>query len=229
MLRDVDINEISDGHFYTLSDMAKLGCNDCAGCSACCRDMGRSVILDPMDFYRFAKGGVGTFSSMLEREVELNITDGLILPNIKMAGADQACPFLTGEGRCRIHAWRPGLCRLFPLGRYYEGGTFRYILQTGECKAQNRYKVRIRKWLDIPDPVSYDRYITSWHALIREAGEKIARMDGQKQHEALMYILRVFYEKPWSLSGNFYDEFYDRAAERTWINDTGHFTAQTAQ
>ena len=34
-----DINEISDGKKYSISDMVKIGCDDCKGCSACCRQM----------------------------------------------------------------------------------------------------------------------------------------------------------------------------------------------
>ena len=33
MKRYVDMNEISDGKRYTGNDMAKLGCNECEGCS----------------------------------------------------------------------------------------------------------------------------------------------------------------------------------------------------
>ena len=47
MIREVDLQEISDGKLYTANDLVKAGCNDCAGCSACCRGMGNSIVLDP--------------------------------------------------------------------------------------------------------------------------------------------------------------------------------------
>ena len=34
MKRNIDINEVSDGKLYEHNDMARLGCNDCAGCHA---------------------------------------------------------------------------------------------------------------------------------------------------------------------------------------------------
>ena len=51
MRRNVDLNEISDGKLYTSNDMVKADCYDCQGCSACCRGMGKSIILDPIDLF----------------------------------------------------------------------------------------------------------------------------------------------------------------------------------
>ena len=52
MKRDVDIQEISDGRFYSSNDMVKLGC---AGCGGCCKGMGSSVVLDPLDVCRLSE------------------------------------------------------------------------------------------------------------------------------------------------------------------------------
>lgn len=46
------LDDISNGKRYTLSDMVRASCNDCAGCSACCEDMGDSILLDPLDLYQ---------------------------------------------------------------------------------------------------------------------------------------------------------------------------------
>ena len=80
------------------------------------------------------------FETLLAGKIELNVVDGIILPNLKMAGAEDGCGFLTEEGRCGIHPFRPGICRLFPLGRYYEENGFRYFLQVHECQKENRRK-----------------------------------------------------------------------------------------
>lgn len=52
MLRDIDLNEISDGRLYTANDMVKADCMGCQGCSSCCQGMGDSIVLDPYDMYR---------------------------------------------------------------------------------------------------------------------------------------------------------------------------------
>lgn len=151
MLRNVSLEEISDGRLYGLNDMAKLGCNDCAGCSSCCRGMGNTIVLDPYDVWRLT-GGLGvSLQQLLAGHLELNVVDGIILPNLKLVGDSEQCTFLNDAGRCSIHPYRPGICRLFPLGRYYEEDGFRYILQIHECEKTNRSKVKIRKWMDTPD------------------------------------------------------------------------------
>ena len=37
MLRDIDLNEISDGRLYTANDMVKADCMGCQGCASCCQ------------------------------------------------------------------------------------------------------------------------------------------------------------------------------------------------
>ena len=117
MKRNVDINEISDGRLYSSGDMVKADCHDCEGCSECCRGMGSSIILDSMDIWRIQKGIGKGFQALLEEgKIELNMADGMILPDLKMDTEREACPFLDSRGRCFIHACRPGLCRLSRWG-----------------------------------------------------------------------------------------------------------------
>ena len=148
MERQVDLKEISDGKLYGLEDMVRADCAGCAGCSACCRGMGNSVVLDPFDVYRLVNGTGIRFEGLLQNHLELNVVDGVILPNLKMAGASEACAFLSEEGRCTVHAHRPGICRIFPLGRYYENHDFKYFLQKDECVKilYNLQKVFIRQF-----------------------------------------------------------------------------------
>ena len=39
MLRECNLDEISDGKKYSINDMVKADCDDCKGCSACCHGM----------------------------------------------------------------------------------------------------------------------------------------------------------------------------------------------
>ncbi len=124
MQRDVAIDDIWDGRFYGKNDMAKTGCNGCEGCSDCCRNTGDSIILDPLDMYCLTIWTHKSFEDMIEKEIEIRMTDGMILPNIMEYDEahpekPEGCPFLDEYGRCSIYAFRPGFCRLFPLGRYY--------------------------------------------------------------------------------------------------------------
>ena len=217
MLRNVSLEEISDGRLYGLNDMAKLGCNDCAGCSSCCRGMGNTIVLDPYDVWRLT-GGLGvSLQQLLAEHLELNVVDGIILPNLKLAGDSEQCTFLNDAGRCSIHLYRPGICRLFPLGRYYEEDGFRYILQIHECEKTNRSKVKIRKWMDTPDMEQYDAYIADWHAFLSKLRTKLEDASSDLAKSVSMYILQRFYLLPYDTSRDFYSQYEARiAAAKEW-------------
>ena len=206
MIREVDLQEISDGKLYTANDLVKAGCNDCAGCSACCRGMGNSIVLDPLDMHRLCQGLSLPPEEVLSRALELHVVDGLILPNLKMAGAEEACAFLNEEGRCSVHPYRPGICRLFPLGRVYEEESFRYFLQTDECKKENRTKVKVKKWLDVPDVAAYERVVCMWHFFLKRMGELLASGNEEEQKQMNLYLLRLFFLTPYDGARDFYGQ-----------------------
>lgn len=211
MKRNVDLAEISDGKLYSVNDMAKLGCQECAGCSACCRGMGNSIILDPYDVYRIGKKLQKSFEELLTAHFELNVVDGIILPNLKLTGLNEACTFLNFEGRCSIHDSRPGICRLFPLGRFYENGDYKYFLQVNECQKQNRTKVKIEKWIDTPQYVKYKKFVLTWHYFLNDVEEQIKLSEDETfSKQCCMLILQAFYFKPYDFSRDFYGQFEER-------------------
>ena len=210
MKRNVDIKEISDGRLSGSSDMVKADTGGCAGCSACCHGMGNSVILDPYDGYRMCRELGKTFEELLQGSLELNVVDGIILPNLKMTGEQEACSFLDEQGRCQIHAARPGVCRLFPLGRYYEGRDFRYFLQVHECRKANRTKVKVKKWLDTPELARYEEYIRDWHYFLEDTQHILDGSGNDNLRKQVnMYFLQEFFVKGWE-EGDFYSQFEER-------------------
>ena len=215
MKRMVDLKQVSDGRLYSSGDMVKADCRDCEGCSACCRGMGSSILLDPMDVWRLRRDLHKDFSTLIEKEAELGMADGMILPNMKMDVRTDACLFLDGNGRCSIHDSRPGLCRLFPLGRYYEENGFRYFLQIYECRKKDRGKIKIKKWLGIPNLKAYEAYILSWHDFLEKCREGADTLDEEKRRTLALYVLRRFYELPYYADSeeNFYAEFAQRLTE----------------
>lgn len=212
MLRDCDLSEISDGKRYQLTDMVKADCDGCKGCSDCCHGMGNSVILDPLDFYRISSGLGLRFEALLGDKLELNIVDGVILPNLRMTdNEDEACAFLDAEGRCSIHSDRPGICRIFPLGRVYEEGRFSYILQTYECKKTNKSKVKVGKWIDTPDIKRNQSFIQDWHDFLKDVqAELLKRGEDTYIKKITMQILQCFYVEPYMQDADFYQQFYKR-------------------
>ena len=209
MERYIDLNEISDGRLYTASDMARIGCNDCKGCSACCRGMGKSIVLDPYDIHLLTKGTGVPFYDMIDSTIELSVVDGLVLPNLKLGGEKEECPYLNEEGRCSVHSYRPGICRLFPLGRVYDDGGHKYFIQTKECHSTVKIKVRIEKWLGYEDITRYEQYINDWHFFLKELTNAIKESgDEAMSRNAGVAILNHFFITPFN--EEFFDDFYKR-------------------
>lgn len=210
MERNIDMQEVSDGKRYGLNDMVKAGCDDCKGCSACCHGMGNSIVLDPYDIYRLTTGLNCKFEELLVDKVDLNVVESIILPNLKMSGAGESCAFLNAEGRCSIHSIRPGICRIFPLGRIYENNSFEYFLQVNECKKQNRTKVKVKKWIDTPEPSKNAEFINQWHYFLKKVSSMLSTMPEEKVKQINMYILNAFFVTLYETRRDFYEQFEER-------------------
>lgn len=211
MERKINLHTISDGKLYQSDDLVRLDADGCAGCSACCRVTGDTIILDPYDLYQLeAHLDVG-FDHLLSSCLELRLVDGLILPNLRMiADADGVhCAFLSAEGRCQIHTARPGFCRLFPLARLYDGSGFSYLLQTEECPRPGKSKVRITKWLGVPDYPRYETFLNKWHYFLKPYQDFIlsGQADPFWQKRVSTEILQLFFQKPYRTDLDFYKQF----------------------
>lgn len=215
MKREVDINEISDGKRYRSSDMVRIGCADCNGCSECCRKVDDTIILDPYDIYQLTKGLGAGFDELLAAAqvpyIALGQADGLLLPHLNIDPEVGSCRFLNDDGRCGIHGFRPGFCRLYPLGRIYEEGSFSYFIQIHECPYPNKSKVKIRKWLGIEDLNSYEAFVLKWHDILDDARCDLAAMSSQEDMSRyIVAFLKRYYSNPYDTSRSFYEQFNER-------------------
>lgn len=225
MKRNVSLDEISDGRLYQANDLVKADCGGCRGCSECCHGMGNSIVLDPLDTVRLTAGTGQPMEALLASgRLELNVVDGIILPNLKMSAGGETCTFLNEAGRCSIHLFRPGICRLFPLGRFYQEQngvrTFRYFLQVHECPKPNKSKVKVRKWIDTENLKQYDQYIADWHYFLEDVQEKLAGMEDEAEiKNGNLYLLKLFYLRAYGREGSFYEEFYGRLKAASEVLD----------
>ncbi|MDU6266584.1 MAG: YkgJ family cysteine cluster protein [Anaerocolumna aminovalerica] len=211
MKRNVSLNEISDGRLYDLNDLVEASCNGCKGAAVCCHGMGNSIILDPYDIYRLTTNLNLTFEQLLIDKIELNVVDGVILPNLKMAGLREGCSFLGQEGKCSIHPYRPGICRIFPLGRVYDNHDFKYFLQTNECENLSKTQIRVSKWIDTPEPERNKQFLIDWHYLLNGVENIIKNTQDENLIRNMnMYILNSFYVKKYTTDMEFYIQFSQR-------------------
>lgn len=207
MKRNLTFEEISDGHKYCANDLVKVSCNDCNGCSECCRVTDDTIHLDPYDVFSLSKKLSLSFNDMLGKYIDLTVVDGVITPFLKKTEGSSVCSFLSSEGRCTIHDARPGFCRLFPLGRIYEeDGTFKYFIQVHECPYPNKSKVKVSKWLGIPRLSKYEEFICKWHEITSNISECVAE-NPDLAKAANMKMLEVFFASGYDTEGDFYSQF----------------------
>lgn len=212
MEHNVNLEEISDGKLYTKNDMVKLGCNGCDGKASCCRFAEDTITLDPYDMYRLGTGEGLSFELLYSRAlIALTPVKGLLLPHLNFSEETGTCPFLEFDGLCRIHGNRPGLCRLFPLARYFEEDKLYYILQIHECPNPVTPKVKVKNWLNIPNLEQYETFLTEWHALLDRIQKKItAATDIQTINTVTTVFLKLFYLAPYEKDEDFFSQFSQR-------------------
>ena len=199
MIREIDVNQIRPEKLMSASDMARLGCNDCAGCSDCCRNRGTAILLDAWDVAQMKENLGMTFEELLDADfLDLTLADGILLPSLGSKKDRDECLFLREDGRCGIHAFRPGICRMYPLARiYHEDGSFSYFLQEGECGRGSRAKIRISKWLGIADLKGYEQEVRAYHDRLVQLREACARVETNAERAALQraFLMECFGEE----------------------------------
>lgn len=210
MKRNLDFNEISDGKRYGSDDLARVSCNECEGCSECCKVTEDTIHLDPYDVCALTNGLGKDFAVLLnEGIIALTVIDGVITPYLNKDAAG-SCVFLSQEGRCNIHSFRPGFCRLFPLGRIYnEDNTFDYFIQVHECPYPSKSKVKISKWIGINGLKDYEKFISKYHEVTKKI-VKIAETGTEEElAKANTNLLRILFLNPYS-PDSFFTDFYER-------------------
>jgi len=81
----------------------------CNGCGRCCHD--KRIAVSPYEIARLAETrGTSTGTILANHTAE----SGTVL-----RFTETGCTFLVG-GQCTVHAGRPLVCRLYPLGRYVD-------------------------------------------------------------------------------------------------------------
>lgn len=214
MKRNWNMDEVSDGKRYGKDDIVRVDCHGCYQCFACCKGMGNSVVLDPYDIYRMTQHFSCTIKELMESGVELTVVDGLILPSLKMTGEEETCYYLNEKGRCSIHEARPGICRMFPLGRIYREDGFDYFIQIHECSYEKKGEMRVRDWVSTPNLNKYEKYIWTWHQFMKQWQQILSSLPTEEEKKQyVMYLLMQFFNKPYDVKSDFYPQFYTRIEE----------------
>ncbi|MBQ2576340.1 MAG: YkgJ family cysteine cluster protein, partial [Lachnospiraceae bacterium] len=124
------------------------------------------------------------------------------------------CIFLAADGKCRIHGVRPGVCRLFPLGRQYEESGITYF-DLEACDMPGKSKVRIDKWLGIPDLEEYHAFKENWHTFCKRLSDRLSEEDQDTRKKINTLMLHMFFMTGYD--GDFYECFEVRRKQAEQI------------
>ena len=90
----------------------------CTKCGKCCLDR-EDILLNPRDMYKIAHYLKIPPHEVLKKYCETYIGNSSRVPivRLKPIGKRRRCPFLKNS-KCVIHAAKPSVCAIYPLGRY---------------------------------------------------------------------------------------------------------------
>ncbi len=104
------------------SDPIQLTCGT-GGCSSNCCKAGAPIVLNPYEIAMICRGSGLSYEDLLDI-VETDRANGFPLV---MLPRNPVCHFWKESG-CSIYTARPLACRLFPLGRLFDGGKSYLVL-----------------------------------------------------------------------------------------------------
>lgn len=188
---DLDDFFLRDEELMSADDEAELESSDCIGCTNCCRELSAAITLDAWDMALLKEGLGLTFDELVQKGFVSFIEEGKALVPIFGNKPDKKeCVFLGDDGRCSIHPYRAGICRMYPLARLWRAdGRFSYYLQKGECEHRKREKTLIANWLGYPDTEKYESTIRAYHLALKDYREACALA---RSEEELKQIREAF-------------------------------------
>jgi len=211
MKPQVTLGTISDGRLFDLGDLVKADTDGCKGCNACCQGGGDFITLNPHDVHVISKQLDLTFDELLIGAIACHEDGKIELPHLKMHGDSQKCFLLNDEGRCNIHANRPSICRLFPLGRVYEAGDFKYFLLEDACVKPQLTDILVEDWIGIKNYPENKAFILAWHDLLKALAFRVKFIyDDQTLKGLNAYLRHTFYDMALNDDDDFYKAFFER-------------------
>lgn len=172
----------------------------CVQCGDCCRNR-EDILLTPFDLFRIA-GQLGIApGEVVKNYCEAYIGSSSHFPVVRLlpVGDDKACPFLK-ENRCFIHASKPTVCALFPLGRAMQYGALKgeqerklfYILQYVDCGLRDQTHT-VEKWLGEFELESSEAWFIEWTDVLEKLVTLIHQFDEMLSDKLMETILNIVF------------------------------------
>lgn len=192
-------------------DMEIIGLDDpfdfkCRGCGKCCRNR-HDIVLSPKDVFRMAKHLGVDIESFLDTycKVTADSSGMAVVVSLKAVGGNDRCPFLDGR-KCQVHAVKPTICALYPIGRKFDGGipnsitdlnpspTVEYIHVQLDCEHKHR-KQTVRAWLEHSGIPVNDAFYLDWNAHVTKMAWFIHIIKNREATDLTMQVvLEMFFQ-----------------------------------
>ena len=78
------------------------------------------------------------------------------------------CTFLNVKGDAAFTVSDLDFAGCFLLEEFMKNQGFQYFLQVHECTMEPKSKMKINKWLGIPDIRRYETFVTEWHYFLKK-------------------------------------------------------------
>lgn len=168
----------------------------CRQCGDCCRNR-EDILLSPYDLSRIARHLSVNPKHVVDRFCHFYIGDSSRLPVVllKSIGNDKRCPFLLNN-RCSIHASKPTVCALFPLGRFAnvsEGnGRTQFFLQPVSCGAKDEAHT-VREWLSSFDLLESETWFQAWQRAITALSPLMGKLQTTLSEDILDMVYSILF------------------------------------
>ncbi len=97
------------------------------------------------------------------------------------------------------------------MGRSYDEKGLHYFLLEDACRIQNRTKIKIKKWLEVPALSQYEKFLAAWHDLRKEVQEQIIKRQSDNFTQKVnVQMLELFFQKSYDTEEDFYQQFEER-------------------
>ena len=148
-------------HPFKLDDTFRFRCT---ACGKCCKDR-QDILLSPYDLNRMARYLRVEMGELIQTYCVCHEGCSSHLPvvTLDMRGQQKKCPFLERK-KCRIHAAKPTVCALFPLGRVgsEDHDSVQYILQDVDCGDRDE-EHSVREWLGVYGLEESEIWFNAWN------------------------------------------------------------------
>ena len=174
----------------------------CTMCGKCCINR-EDILLTPKDIYGMSKELAVKPEEFFERYCETYIGDSSRIPivRLKPRGAIKKCPLLK-DRKCLVHASKPAVCAMFPIGRCLrltrygnpleEFATERieYIFTDPGCGDDTETHT-VREWLQDFHIPEEDEFFIKWHQIVFELGSCFREAEEKKYSDRLDMLWMV--------------------------------------